>query len=487
MLSQKNVLRCFLLSVHIFLTGAVLFLDQVETKVDFLYFALSFGILIYVSLFKIKSPVFSFFSVFIYLGFFIKICMHALFAYPFVEPIGAFSGSKEEWMIFFRVSSLGAIAATCAAYIFYFTNKKYKFPTEHKALLISEDACKKYCKAVFCLLTVFIFFIAFINLKLGINLSGIAAITILPWPLNALIGFSHYMGFSVVIAVYGLHEYTFNKKITYTLALVLIEAFVSSVSILSRGLFLFHFIPFFICILIFRDELLLKFRNLFLILLTAAVLFVASGFLVTSSRSILYSDYNLNSQTYASKNLFEYKKSSFSGGLISFAGGLNSFASEISQLVVDRWIGSEGLMAVVSYPDKKMMLIYESLLRKPKVGEKDIFEYMNKSFYPISLKYVFTSLPGPVAFFYYSGSYIVVFLCMVIFVGLLFLLQEMTEQILKNIFLQYQTAFFFAISFMQFGISPRPLVISFFMLFCSVIVMKIFLQLTHFFRNKKNI
>lgn len=441
--------------------------DDTMPVPGFLGFSFSYLILILSAIVYNKNYAIKFFSLFLYLGIFMKICAHAIFAYPFVEPIGNFKGSPDEWNEFFFIASVGALATSlCAVLIQRFLIKKRELINREERII---SIVWNYPRAIFVLILVSIFVVAMINSELGINISGLAAITVLPWPLNALIGFFLYMGFAVAIAVFAYHEFKLTQKLSYTIVLVFVEGFLSSISILSRGLFLFHFLPFVYCLYLLREQIRMSLLRIFQILCLGAVCFAISGFMVTNARSSLYDGYEMNKASYNQTNLFKIQSGKSSEIYSQFV----SFTTQISGLVVDRWIGAEGLMAVISYPNKDVNLIYETIVRVPKPGTKDIFEMMNNSFYPTNTNYVFTSLPGPMAFFYYAGKPWLVFVGMMGFLLLLYLLHTCTYLIINSLFLEMQTAFYFGVSFMQFGISPRPLLISYFMLFCLLICFKL--------------
>lgn len=79
----------------------------------------------------------------------------------------------------------------------------------------------------------------------------------------------------------------------------------------------------------------------------------------------------------------------------------------VSQLFVDRWIGLEGVMAVVSFPQKGGGLFVQALTERRERGKLDIFTKK------IALSglgdkdaevFQYASIPGGAAFFYYTGS-----------------------------------------------------------------------------------
>lgn len=467
----------FIISFFAFHIGIFLiaFLSEpLIPKFSFFIFCISFLIMFYNSVYKTNNFLLKFASLFVYLGFYLKICLHAILSYAFVEAIGDFQGTSSEWNEFFYVSSIAAVAIALCAPLF---KKLFKvnLDIDKSDPIVFKEFFIKNKHFVFIFLLVSSLTIALINTNLGITISGLAAITILPWPTNALIGFSLYMGLAILISVFAFYENRFTRTLKYTTILVLLEAFFSSVSILSRGLFLFHFLPYFICLWLFRKNLQLKIGQLVAICFVGGCLYLASGFLVTVTRSALYTGNTAEAFEYRSRNLFSFNNGieDTSAYFSKYGQKLTAYRDQFLKLIADRWIGAEGVMAVVSYPHKDFNLIPKSLMRIPKVGERDVFEEINRSTYPLSKNYVFTSLPGPTAFFYYSGSYLVVFLGMIFLMTLFGFIQYLTQKLVPNVFLEFQTAFYFAIAFMQFGISPRPLVVSFIMLFTLLIFLKV--------------
>lgn len=515
-LEKSNITRYFLILVsvaHFFLAAFAAFENNWLFSLSYAFYTCTFIVLLLVGFSSKNILPIKFFVLFVYLGFFVKFCNHLIFVYPFGEPIGAFIGEPEQLKTLFNTASVGALGIIAALGIinrfFYKKNDQDKFTTFNRfkksiALL----------RLLFVILLLSVLMLAYLNIKLGIDISGLAAVTVFIWPTNAIIGFLLGLGFSVLIYLFAEYEFFITERLRYSLILIFIEATFVSISILSRGLFLFHFLPFFMCLYVYRKKLRVSLFKLSLILASGFVLYFGTGIFVTNAREKLYYRYQLDNSAYSISSFFSFKSPAhiddnsddetlnqveyktkkeiiFGKSYLykpkvvvycenQLCNKIFSYVRQISTLAIDRWIGVEGLMAVVSYEHKDISLIYKSLFRFPRVGEKDIFEIMNGSFYPVSKKYVFTSLPGPIAFFYYSASNLVVFLGMILFVVLLYLLQLGVCYLTKSIFVQYLTGFIFAINFMQFGISPRPLVVTLIMLFAQLLVLNIFLRFKKF-------
>ncbi|HOQ43285.1 MAG TPA: hypothetical protein PK178_14080, partial [Smithellaceae bacterium] len=86
-------------------------------------------------------------------------------------------------------------------------------------------------------------------------------------------------------------------------------------------------------------------------------------------------------------------------------------------LFVDRWVGMEGVMAVSSYPDLGWDLSKTAWKETYNENETSFFDntfiaspYINTD----KTKFHYISLPGIVAFLFYPGSFLFLFVCMFI-------------------------------------------------------------------------
>ena len=129
----------------------------------------------------------------------------------------------------------------------------------------------------------------------------------------------------------------------------------------------------------------------------------------------------------------------------------------ILSLSVDRWIGLEGVMAVVAYPEKSMELLQDAALEKREKGGVTKFQIVANSHYRWidSSEWRFASLPGPVAFLFFSGSKWVVLLGMALFVVVLQLSEKMVLKLTSNPFLCSLFSFTLANKIAQMGVAPR--------------------------------
>ena len=76
---------------------------------------------------------YTFLVVMLWLGFWSKITFHILFDYPYVEPIGYFSGANSEWDEVLIVASFGSVGVVLARLFFSL------IPGEGSSIMLRES------------------------------------------------------------------------------------------------------------------------------------------------------------------------------------------------------------------------------------------------------------------------------------------------------------------------------------------------------------
>ena len=115
------------------------------------------------------------------------------------------------------------------------------------------------------------------------------------------------------------------------------------------------------------------------------------------------------------KDLTSSLKANIDRPQVDVASGWNQFVSMPQALLVDRWTGLEGVMATVAYPHKDSALFLEAARLHRSYGTVDTCteKISGSSFTKENAKkYGYATLAGPIAFLYFSGSLITVFLGM---------------------------------------------------------------------------
>lgn len=414
----------------------------------FILFSLVYGAFLFSIYISKNRPTLMFLGCMLYLGFFLKMTFHLILSTPFVEPTGYFRGTPAEWDKLLIVASFGGIGYLLAVMVVhYFRGKKDDSNCIERRSFSSSFNFDLFFKILILAFLVLGALFFAINFYFGINISGIPPKTILPWPLNTVISWFLGIGFGIAATVLMQWEINRTGKLKWSFFALIFEAFLFSLSTLSRALFLFHTLP--ILYLIFKNRQIIKYSIMDVVkaFLLVACLFILNFSAVSLARSYVYSA-QITSSNASFKTYFENSGKSALNNIV---------IAQFTRMIVDRWIGVEGVMAVIGYQEKSLPLMFKSLFYKPYPGEQDIYSKMCNAVYETTSKYVVTSIPGPVAFFYYSEMLGVVTLGVFLLIILFYFLEILVQHYFKNAFLTCFMSFLFANHIAQFGIFPRQL------------------------------
>lgn len=442
----------------------------------FIYTAFSFVSLLMLlsGIYQRVSYSYLFLVIFLWLGFWFKLTASFLLSgyFSVEEPIGNFNDSADAWNQVLWIAMAGSIGITLSFFIYslFFPTTTYsagraKVPEWYRAVRIWLWAC----------VLIITISVAALNIFQGIHQVGLTPRTILPWPLNALVAWTLNMGSALAVAVLLWWDMVAEENTTPALYAMLIEAFISAVSVISRSAFLFHAIPQMLALsrekkisqIYTRKEVLL-FTSIFtaLFLISIASVSFLRDHQYAASKSVrmpmpqLVTNSGGNSIKSAAPDQMESVEK------------IPSFRIQlVRQLVINRWIGIEGVMAISSYPEKSYALLWEMMTEKRESGKVNAYQKISNSGYQNSdYLYQFSSLPGAIAFLLYSGSITVVVLGMTL-LGLLALTGERVVFLLtKNPLMCSLFGMAAANTVAQFGVAPRQDVPYFLMIFSLAII-----------------
>jgi hypothetical protein len=349
------------------------------------------------AIFRPAGISYSFLVLFLSLGFWVKIMLHLWLGYDYLEPIGNFDHSPASWNQALIVSTFGLCGVMLGKAFF---QRYLKLPYN----LTAQPPAPYWYPSVRPWLWV-ISFVAIIGIPClnwiyGLAQIGITPATLLPWPINGLVAW--LLGFGLIAWVLTLAGWDQAENRHWCIGYIatILEGSLSSASCLSRATYIFHTIPYLMVLYAGRARVKL-YRNCILVLTAWIIFFLVSLVLVMGLR------YGNGSPIQASSHQ-----------------GLNiseptefvpKLAEKISLLVVDRWIGIEGVMATIAYPDKSMALL-EFASRERRIRGQLDFYTSNIALVKLSDEekklFQYASIPGGIAFFYYSDSLLLVLLGM---------------------------------------------------------------------------
>lgn len=477
----NNKLKIFFgfLWLVLFLSGLF---SYVGSQLVFVLFSFVFLIMLLSGANRRKDYGYLFLVIFLWLGFWFKLTASLLlsvwFPLVFEEPVGNFNFSVDAWDQVLWISIWASIGVMLGRFLYgLFRLKTFGDTVEAKAPLW-YPAIRIWLWTVVLSVTVGV---AIFNIFYGIHQIGIVPRTILDWPLNAFVSWMLNLGSALAIAVLIWWDTAEKKNTTLPLFAILGEAFLSAVSIISRSAFLFHAIPQMLS-LSARKEISQRYsrKQILLFVSTFAVLFLMSIAAVSFMRDYQYVGSKLtplpppDSVADSSANTL---KPILVEALAQPAKETSSFRlTLIRQLLVNRWIGIEGVMAVSSYSEKSNALFWEMLTEKREAGKVSAYQRISNSGYQSTdARYQFASLPGAAAFLYYSGSLAVVMLGMATLALIILVVEGIIFALTKNPLMCSLFGMTAANTVAQFGITPRQ-DIPFYLMIISTAIIVYFIQ-----------
>lgn len=428
-----------------------------------------------------RTSFFSFFLLaFLILGCWAKLVLHFILGTQFIEPIGAFDESPQAWdSAMLALNIAFATLLVCQAIVGRLPPPAVIRIKHPRALLMPS---------MWLALLLTTLLLAF-NFKFAILKVGTEPLLKLHSYAYVLVSFMLAWGNLILLATLGYWLVQARQMKLETLFYILIlEGAVTAVSMGSRAQMILHVAAPFAVYLVHGRELVdgLRLAQWVRVLLITAALFVASLLLVSADRLQSFAQARPVSTpvaTLVSSPSFAPGSSSSSRLLVAPADAAQAVAGallpampllriaaqgmqlppvsseaasapairpeiseqvkrarwkgmlmEMSKLVVDRWIGLEGVLAVVSHDGTGWPLFLRSLVELPESGTEAIYQRMSNAQYQAFENFTFMTIPGPMAILLYSGKLTVLAggLAMLFLTGVL--AERLANYLVGNIF-----------------------------------------------------
>jgi len=347
----------------------------------------------------------AFVGVFFWLGFWVKLSIRVAFMDgQFNESVGNFDGTGGAFDYALLASSCGLSGLIVASFI----REKFIFIYPEKITNENSEGLFRFYrnnrKLILLSFIILFVFVAISNTYYGIYQRGAIPRTILPFGLSGIYKWLLLFGFASISALILKYEFTLDKKTTYPVAIIcMLESFLSNISLLSRGMILN------VGALIYG---VIKSTNIYNIkssikylstsILIFLILFISSVLIVNYMRSSGLMDLFVDDKNITiDKNIQSIQEN----------WRKNKRTTEL--LFIDRWVGMEGMMAISSYPDKGWGLWDEAWQEKLVYKKLTFYDkyiitspYINTDL----SKHHYISLPGIIAFCFYPGSFLFLFI-----------------------------------------------------------------------------
>ncbi len=416
LLKNKNKTIYKLFSLFIFSIIFFLFYLGIQkyngNKINYLSFSIISNFLIFFAIRKNAIFFETFFSLLLWLGFWFKLtCTIGLSDGVFREGVGTFDYSTKSFDEVLFVSQIGIISFIISGYLRQLL--LFKYPEKLNLPNLKKNFFIFGRKKIWIIYVFFFIFIAFINFYLKIYQKGLIPIYDINFLLSGIFKWLLLFGMAAISATLIFYEYNFYKKFFLISALIIIvETFFTSFSMLSRGMI---FNAFALIYGIYKYSKVVNDPNNFSYYIKSFLLILILFYISVSSVNYLRSNFfYVGKSAEFTKKLYDEKKSQDNVKKIM---SLKHNNSEIIFLLINRWVGIDGVMAVVS---KKELLSFPFLISSfQERAKSDLptfyeltfgLESMNTYDNELYENVKGNTLPGILAFLYYSGSYFILFI-----------------------------------------------------------------------------
>lgn len=356
----------------------------------------------------------TFIGLLFWLGFWLKLTYRIVFMGGDFVLAGHFDGSPEAFDRAVLVATCGLSGLLLASYV----RGKFLFNYPQAAAVEAQPGLfgfyvdyRKYVLLVFLL---FLVTVGYLNVHLGIYQRGEITKTILPFGLNGVFTWLLLFGMASFVAIILNFELRINRSnYWWVIVYSFLEGVVSSSSQLSRGMIISTGSLLYGVFYNFRiNAFKVRARFFIAVALVFMLLFASSAILVTYIRSVSYLE-SLDAS--ASQVPAHAAQEPVHAVQTPPPTPLEMTVNMAASLLVDRWVGMEGVMAISSYPELGWPVWRQAW---QEVYNENVLSFYDKNLIDSSYKdtdtskFHYVSLPGIIAFFFYPGSYLFLFVAM---------------------------------------------------------------------------
>lgn len=399
-------------------------------------------------------------GVFLWLGLWVKFVVHLYNPAVLVEPVGGFDGSIDQYD---QVMQVGAVACLAVGIVF-----AAAFALGLRT--ISLDAWRQANPSRFRLANLAIWvgillvvtLVSVLNVQLGLVRSGLIAQHVLPFKGNAMFSQFLYTGYFFLVGYFLERDLKLGRTMLPGLLVAVIVGALVSISLLSRGMAVFHSMALLLAVLVLclRAVPTIKWPVFVLVSAMSAASFFVTIAAVEAQRQIAFGEQGVDPQA------------------MWAAESASGTVSSILNLAVARWLGTEGTMVAAGYADRSLSLLGKLMTEMPEVGVSTAYQYIAGSHYTTMTKFQFSTLPGPAGVFYLSGSLVVVFLGLGGLALFAVLYEYAAARMTASVFITAFVGVMLANMIAQFGIAPVNLLKALFTLTLLVAVMFVLYKLS---------
>lgn len=433
-----------------------------------------------------KNAIFfdTFFGLFLWLGFWFKFtCTISFTDGIFREGTGLFDYSPASFDETLIISQIGILAFIFGGFIREFF--LFKYPNKINLSNIKNNPLKLSRKKIWLIFSLFFIVVGLLNFYFKIYQKGLLPIYEINYLISGLFKWLLLFGLSSFSSIILFLEFNFYKIFFMSSSLLIFfENFVSYFSMLSRGMI---FNSFALLFGIYKFSKKTDNPNLISYYLKIIFFIFILFYISVSSVNYIRANYFYvgKSSQFVIDKLIEEKKDEIIPKKFST---ISENHSEFMFLIINRWVGIDGVMAVNA---KKQMLNSEFFIKSLKekaVKDRPTFYEYNFGLRGINAQNLYdnvkgNTLPGVIAFMYYLGSYKLLFLSIL----LLSLLGSSIEFAAfkassKNLIFSSLIGQVIAFRFIHFGYLPSQSYLLFGSIFLTIVMFYIIMFIINKFK-----
>ncbi len=391
----------------------------------FVAYSLVYFAIVGVALLNPRDYAHLFLSLMWIVGLWLKPVLHWVDNWPFVEPVGNFVDTAQNWDLVLTIGLLGGSGFLTGRLATLRWSKAWKSRRDQISLRAPEWAVAwrtwLWASAGLAILA-----IVALNWRYSLLTRGSVAQTPLPWPLGGLYAWVTEIGLALVIGVLAAWDRMSGLGPARSFVFICIEGAAVSFSTSSRALFIFHVMPFFLTLghwgTVARTR-----TAVWVILLICAAGAVSIPLATTYLRVYGKSALPMTREEFDAATV--EKRVPQLNQLLSQASG------SMRILVIERWVGLEGLMSTVTYPERSLDLLARAAFQRRSYGTVDVYTRdISKSGFTErdAQRYHFASPSGPIAFLYFSGSTWLVFIGMALVAVMITAVELLWEWLVRD-------------------------------------------------------
>ena len=372
--------------------------------------------------FEKKSLFFEkFLSIFIWFGFWFKLNYTLIVTGSFRHPVGNFDYSPNLYDYGLKVSIVAFLILIVSSIV-----AKSAFSTFSSNINLNHTRVTNFYelnrKKIFIIFIIIFSFLAYLNIQYSIYRKGLVSNIEINVILLSLYKWLTIFGLCSVSSFILFYEIKIKKNIFIGIFITIIESFTTSIGFLSRAM-IFNQLALYLGLKKIFD--LNKFKSSFKILTIylalILVFFGLSMYAVNLERQKIFwsdkQDYkptkyitdNTKSQEYQNLQKQKQEVLNFERKYLS---NISPLFHEFWYLIATRWVGIDAVLAVVSNPDLNLNLFMSSLNQKYNIEK---YSFYDEKFLGLkedyNIKYSKNvygiTLPGFIAYSFFSGSYII--------------------------------------------------------------------------------